>query len=83
VQFESLYAIAHKTDDSFLGALKSQETKLKGLENLEKRLLKAQKRKLNDALERITNPKNKLFPNQSLQERQTNFLNFIWNMEKT
>jgi hypothetical protein len=24
-----------------------------------------------------------LFPNQSLQERQTNFLNFIWNMEKT
>jgi hypothetical protein len=58
VQFESLYAIAHKTDDSFLGALKSQETKqLKGLENLEKRLLKAQKRKLNDALERITNLK--------------------------
>jgi hypothetical protein len=65
--------IAHKTDDSFLGALKSQETKqLKGLENLEKRLLKAQKRKLNDALERITNPK-RVVPNQSLQERQTNF----------
>jgi hypothetical protein len=40
-----LYAIAHKTDDA-LSALKSQETKqLKGLENLEKRLLKAQKKK--------------------------------------
>ena len=77
LQFESLYATAHKTDDSFLGALKSQETKqLKGLDNLEKRLLKAQKRKLNDVLERITNLQNELFPNQSLQERQTNFSEF-------
>lgn len=77
LQFESLYVTAHKTDESFLGALKSQETKqLKGLENLEKRLLKAQKRKLNDALERITNLQNELFPNQSLQERQTNFSEF-------
>jgi hypothetical protein len=43
VQFESLY-IAHKTDDSFLGALKSQETKqLKGLENLKN---EAQKKKI-------------------------------------
>lgn len=77
LQFESLYATAHKTDDSFLGALKSQETKqIKGLENLEKRLLKAQKRKLNDVFERITNLQNELFPNQSLQERQTNFSEF-------
>ena len=76
-QFELLYVIANKTDKSFIGALKAQEKKqIKGLENLEKRLLKAQKRNLNDALERITNLQNELFPNQSLQERQTNFSEF-------
>ncbi len=76
-QFKTLYDIADQTDESFLGALKSQETKqIKGLNNLEKRLLKAQKRKLHDVLERITNIQNELFPNQSLQERQTNFSEF-------
>jgi uncharacterized protein YllA (UPF0747 family) len=66
--------VANKTDESFLGAVKAQEAKqTKGLENLEKRLLKAQKRKLSDILQRITDLQNELFPNQSLQERQTNF----------
>lgn len=76
-QFEMLYAIANKTDESFIGAVKAQEKKqTKGLENLEKRLLKAQKRKLSDVLHRITDLQNELFPNQSLQERQTNFSEF-------
>ncbi|MGZ9735821.1 bacillithiol biosynthesis cysteine-adding enzyme BshC [Flavobacterium sp. GNP002] len=76
-QFQELYEVANKTDESFLGALKAQEVKqIKGLENLEKRLLKAQKRKLGDILQRITDLQNKLFPNQSLQERQTNFSEF-------
>ena len=76
-QFDALYSIAKQTDDSFLGALKAQETKqIKGIENLEKRLLKAQKRKMADVLERITQLQNELFPNQSLQERQTNFSEF-------
>lgn len=76
-QFEALYSIAKRTDDSFLGALKAQETKqIKGIEHLEKRLLKAQKRKLADVLNRITQLQNELFPNQSLQERQTNFSEF-------
>jgi uncharacterized protein YllA (UPF0747 family) len=43
---------------------------------LERRLLKAQKRKYADQLERITDLQNELFPNQSLQERQTNFSEF-------
>ncbi|MCF4101024.1 bacillithiol biosynthesis cysteine-adding enzyme BshC [Gillisia sp. M10.2A] len=73
-QFQSLYELAEKTDESFLGAVKAQEVKqLKGLEHLEKRLLKAQKRKLKDEVSRITNLQNELFPNKSLQERQTNF----------
>ncbi|NNF19128.1 MAG: bacillithiol biosynthesis BshC, partial [Flavobacteriaceae bacterium] len=62
------------TDKSFLGAVKAQEVKqLKGLDNLEKRLLKAQKRKLSDQVSRLTALQNELFPNQSLQERQMNF----------
>ncbi len=76
-QFEDLYEIANQTDKSFLGAVKAQETKqIKGLENLEKRLLKAQKRVLTDDLERITLLQNELFPNKSLQERQANFSEF-------
>ncbi len=76
-QFDQLSAIAKQTDSSFTGAVKAQETKqLKGLDNLEKRLLKAQKRKHAEQLERITDLQNDLFPNKSLQERQVNFAEF-------
>lgn len=73
-QFEKLYLIAKQTDASFTGAVKAQEVKqIKGLENLEKRLLKAQKRKYSDELERIIDLKEELFPLNSLQERKDNF----------
>jgi len=76
-QFEYLFELAEKTDKSFSGAVKAQEVKQKkGLENLEKRLLKAQKRKLQDQLQRVTDLQCELFPNSSLQERQTNFSEF-------
>nr|WP_294787035.1 bacillithiol biosynthesis cysteine-adding enzyme BshC [uncultured Flavobacterium sp.] len=76
-QFDYLFELAEKTDKSFSGAVKAQETKqTKGLENLEKRLLKAQKRKLQDQLQRVTDLQCELFPNYSLQERQTNFSEF-------
>lgn len=76
-QFERLYEIANQTDKSFFGAVKAQEAKqIKGLKNLEKRLLKAQKRKHSEELNRITDLQNELFPNQSLQERQANFSEF-------
>jgi bacillithiol biosynthesis cysteine-adding enzyme BshC len=76
-QFEYLYELANQTDKSFSGAVKAQEVKQKkGLENLEKRLLKAQKRKLSDQLQRITDLQCELFPNNSLQERQSNFSEF-------
>ena len=76
-QFEKLIAIAYQTDKSFIGAVKAQETKqIKGLENLEKRLLKAEKRKHSGELQRITDLQNELFPNESLQERQANFSEF-------
>lgn len=76
-QFEALYELAEKTDKSFLGAVKAQEVKqLKGLAQLEKRLLKAQKRKLADEVRRITALQNELFPQGSLQERTANFSEF-------
>ncbi|MEO0505264.1 MAG: bacillithiol biosynthesis cysteine-adding enzyme BshC [Bacteroidota bacterium] len=73
-QFEHLHILAEQTDASFLGAVKAQERKqTKGLEKLEKRLLKAQKKKLKDHVVRMTDLHNALFPNGSLQERQVNF----------
>ncbi|WP_299363255.1 bacillithiol biosynthesis cysteine-adding enzyme BshC [Winogradskyella sp.] len=73
-QFEDLHSLAAQTDKSFLGAVKAQEAKqLKGLKYLEKRLLKAQRRTLKDQIQRCTDLQDQLFPNQSLQERNTNF----------
>ncbi|MBC7524927.1 MAG: bacillithiol biosynthesis cysteine-adding enzyme BshC [Flavobacterium sp.] len=77
LQFEKLYAIALETDKSFVGAVKAQETKqINGLQNLEKRLLKAEKRVHVNKLERILLVQNELFPNQSLQERKLNYSKF-------
>ncbi len=73
-QFTDLKELAKQTDISFLGAVNAQEKKqLNGLSVLEKRLLKAQKRKLSNVVERITLLQNELFPNQSLEERTRNF----------
>ena len=72
--FESLKELAKQTDASFLGAVNAQEKKqIKGLENLEKRLLKAQRIKLQDHIIRATDIQNALFPNGKLQERTTHF----------
>jgi bacillithiol biosynthesis cysteine-adding enzyme BshC len=76
-QFEHLYTLASETDPSFLGAVKAQEKKqLKGLDNLEKRLLLAQKRKLKDHVARLVALHNELFPGGALQERKCNFAEF-------
>ncbi|UJH67943.1 bacillithiol biosynthesis cysteine-adding enzyme BshC [Allomuricauda sp. SCSIO 65647] len=73
-QFAHLYELAKQTDKSFLGAVRAQEKKQKnGLDKLEKRLLKAQRRRLKDHVMRLTEIQNELFPGQSLQERQLNF----------
>lgn len=76
-QFENLNAMATQTDPSFIGAVKAQEVKqIKGLDNLEKRLLKAEKKQHADALQRLTDLQGELFPNHSLQERFSNFSEF-------
>lgn len=76
-QFKDLFDLAKNTDASFVGAVAAQEKKqLNGLDHLEKRLLKAQKRKLSEELKRLTNIQQQLFPKQSLQERTINFSEF-------
>ena len=78
--FIKLHALSLKTDKSFLGALKAQEKKqLNGLDNLEKKLFRAQKKKHKEKLERLILIKKELFPNNSLQERQINFSEFYKN----
>lgn len=80
-QFKGLYDLAEKTDKSFLGAVKAQEVKqLKGLDRLEKRLLKAQKRKLKDEVSRVRDLQDALFPGGNLQERSRNFSEFYLEM---
>jgi bacillithiol biosynthesis cysteine-adding enzyme BshC len=76
-QFKDLYELAKQTDVSFLGAVKAQEKKqLNGLDKLEKRLLKAEKRKFKDEIERLITIQKYLFPEQKLQERTINFSEF-------
>jgi bacillithiol biosynthesis cysteine-adding enzyme BshC len=76
-QFDDLEKIAEQTDKSFVGAVKAQRKKqLNGLDNLEKRLLKAEKRKHQELTNRIQELQDELFPNQGLEERQRNFSEF-------
>ena len=63
-----------KTLGPFTGA---QATRvINGLEKLERKLLRAEKRNHADKLRQIETVKDALFPNGSLQERTDNFLNF-------
>lgn len=75
--FESMKTLAEHTDKSFIGAVLAQEKKqINGLNKLEKRLLKAQKRKYADRVDRIKTLQDHLFPKRNLQERQANFSEF-------
>ena len=72
-QFKGLYDLAKTTDASFIGAVAAQEKKqLNGLDYLEKRLLRAQKRKHKAQLERLMVLRQELFPGGNLQERTHN-----------
>ena len=76
-QFTHLYQLAEYTDITFKNAVKAEEVRqLKSLDKLERRLLRAQKRKLADELARTTILQSELFPNGVLQERFSNFTDF-------
>ena len=74
IQFEQLEGLVTETDASFDGAVKAQKSKqFKGIDRLEQRLLKAQKVKLKDQVERLVLLHEQLFPGGKLQERVDNF----------
>ena len=76
-QFKAMHTLAQETDPSFIGAVNAQEVKqLKGIDHLESRLLRAQKYKLKDHVQRLVDLQNESFPLESLQERNTNFAEF-------
>ena len=78
-QFIRLRQIARETDKSFEGAVNAQEKKQKkGLQQLEKRLLKAQKRVLSDHVSRIAELHDIIKPLGGHQERIENF-SFFYN----
>ncbi|NVJ88651.1 MAG: bacillithiol biosynthesis cysteine-adding enzyme BshC [Flavobacteriaceae bacterium] len=73
-QFKELKEVAKQTDVTFLNAVNAQEKKqLNGLDKLEKRLLKAEKHRQKDLVDRITKLQNDILPNGGLEERQRNF----------
>jgi hypothetical protein len=72
-----LESLVAATDASFSGAVKAQKIKqFRGVDSIEGRLLKAQKIKLKDHVERLILLHENLFPNESLQERVNNFVSF-------
>ena len=64
----------HKIDPSLGPSTDAVKARLKkAINNLEKKLLKAEKRNHQDALIQVDRIKDKLFPNGGLQERSENF----------
>ena len=76
--FQEMHERAVAVDPTLSGAIKAEETKfLKVLSHIENKLVKAEKRKNEVAINRIGKLKGKLFPsNDKLQERYENFIPF-------
>ena len=78
--FEKILEKAVKVDKTLEGAVKGEQQKvLNALENLEKRLKKAEERNQEVEVNQLLGLKQKLFPNGVPQERAENFLNFYLN----
>jgi bacillithiol biosynthesis cysteine-adding enzyme BshC len=75
--FDSIANKAKAVDPTLAKAILAEYTRqAKAVDNLEGRLLRAEKQKHETAINQIRKLKEKLFPNNGLQERYDNFLNF-------
>lgn len=73
--FEKIVTKANEVDPSLTGMVNAELQKsIKSIKNIESRLIKAEKQKEEVSLNQIKSVKDKLFPNNSLQERKENFL---------
>jgi len=71
--FEELEEIAQLTDKSMLGAVNAQRQKqLNGIANLRKKLIRAEKRRSKETMEKLERVYYALFPKGALQERHDN-----------
>jgi bacillithiol biosynthesis cysteine-adding enzyme BshC len=78
--FEQVIDKIKAIDGSLTGYIKAEESKaLKNLDQIEKRLKKAEERNQEIAVNQLIGLKEKLFPEGNLQERHQNFLNFYIN----
>lgn len=78
--FAEIVEKAEKIDKSLTGAVGSEQSKAeKIVDNLEKRLKKAEEKNQEVALRQVEKLKDKLFPGGNLQERKDNLLNFYLN----
>jgi bacillithiol synthase len=76
--FEDMVKKAGEIDVSLQPMIKAELQKsLKSLKNIEGRLIKAEKQKEEVAVNQIKNLKEKLFPNNSLQERHDNLISLL------
>ncbi len=75
--FIGLEEVSKRTDKSMQTAVAAQRQKqMKGLANLKKKLLRAEKRKAIALVNQIEGIERKLFPNGQLQERYSNWIDF-------
>jgi bacillithiol biosynthesis cysteine-adding enzyme BshC len=78
--FDLLVEKALQLDKTLEGFVRAEAQKsMKSLENIEKRLKKAEEKNQETGINQLLNVKSRLFPNGSLQERTDNFLNFCLN----
>src|SRR5690606_15304154 len=78
--FQKIKTRAVKKDKSLEGFVGAEATKsLKSLDNISKRLQRAEEKNQEVALKQLEGLKEKLFPGGGLQERSENILNFYIN----
>ena len=78
--FAALVNKALLLDKTLEGFIKAEQQKaLKSVENIEKRLKKAEEKNQETSINQLLNVRSKLFPEGGLQERTDNFLNFCLN----
>ncbi len=76
-QFDLILEKATLVDPGLKNTVLGEQTKQnKGLEQLEAKLLRAEKRKFEESTNQIKGLKKKLFPNDGLQERKDNFIGY-------
>ena len=76
-QFDKLIDRSAQIDPGILGFAKAERSRLiKSIENLEKKMIRAEKKKHSDSLNRISTIRSKFLPGGSLRERSENFLHW-------